>query len=127
MSRSEPSRDVSDAAAGGVDAVEVFERERPRLVGLAYRLLGSLADAEDVVQDAWIRWNRVDHSSIERPAAWLTTTVSRLGLDRLRSRRRAQTAYVGPWLPEPLVRPMTDAGTAPPQPIRRRTQSSPTR
>jgi RNA polymerase sigma-70 factor (ECF subfamily) len=113
MSRSEPSRDVSDAAAGGVDAVEVFERERPRLVGLAYRLLGSLADAEDVVQDAWIRWNRVDHSSIERPAAWLTTTVSRLGLDRLRSRRRAQTAYVGPWLPEPLVRPMTDAGTAP--------------
>jgi RNA polymerase sigma-70 factor (ECF subfamily) len=89
----------------------VFERERPRLVGLGYRLLGSLTDAEDVVQEAWIRWSRVELTSIERPAAWLTTTVSRLGLDRLRARRRAQVEYVGPWLPEPLVRPMFDAGS----------------
>ena len=84
----------------------VFERERPRLVGLGYRLLGSLTDAEDVVQEAWIRWSRVELESIERPAAWLTTVVSRLGLDRLRARRRAQVEYVGPWLPEPLLRPV---------------------
>ncbi len=88
----------------------VFEAERPKLLGLAYRLLGSLGDAEDVVQDAWFRWARVDeatYSTIERPGAWLTTTVSRLGLDRLRTRRREQIDYVGPWLPEPLVRPMS--------------------
>lgn len=90
----------------------VFERERPRLVGLGYRLLGSLTDAEDVVQEAWIRWSRVELASIERPAAWLTTIVSRLGLDRLRARRRAQVEYVGPWLPEPLVRPMFEADSA---------------
>ncbi len=97
--------------------VVVFERERPRLVGLGYRLLGSLTDAEDVVQEAWIRWSGVDIGSIERPAAWLTTVVSRLGLDRLRARRRAQIDYVGPWLPEPLLRPVLTgdrAGTADP-------------
>lgn len=91
------------------ERLEVFEAERPKLLGLAYRLLGSLTDAEDVVQDAWLRWNRVDdrtYSTIERPGAWLTTTVSRLGLDRLRTRRRERVEYVGPWLPEPLVRPM---------------------
>jgi RNA polymerase sigma-70 factor (ECF subfamily) len=118
MSSSDPSRDA-DPATDGVDPVGLFERERPRLVGLAYRLLGSLADAEDVVQDAWIRWSRVDHTTIERPAAWLTTTVSRLGLDRLRARRRAQAAYVGPWLPEPLVRPMADDGTTMSRPAMR--------
>jgi RNA polymerase sigma-70 factor, ECF subfamily len=87
-------------------ATAVFAAERPRLVGLAYLLLGSVADADDIVQEAWIRWARADHDSIERPAAWLTTVVSRLGLDRLRSRRRERVDYVGPWLPEPLVRPM---------------------
>jgi RNA polymerase sigma-70 factor (ECF subfamily) len=85
---------------------QLFTAERPRLVGLAYRLLGSLADADDVVQEAWIRWSTADHDTIERPAAWLTTVVSRLGLDRLRSRRRERVDYVGPWLPEPLVRPL---------------------
>jgi len=83
---------------------DVFERERPRLTGLAYRLLGSLTDAEDVIQDSWLRWQRVDRSTIERPEAWLTTVVSRLGLDRLRVRQRERDRYVGPWLPEPLVR-----------------------
>lgn len=85
------------------DPVAVFESERPRITGLAYRLLGSLADAEDVVQEAWIKWADADHDGIERPAAWLTTVTSRLGLDRLRSRRRERIEYVGPWLPEPLV------------------------
>lgn len=84
-------------------ADEFFRVERPRLVGLAYRLLGTVTDAEDVVQEAWVRWNRVDHTDLHSPAAWLTTVVSRLGIDRLRARRRAQADYVGPWLPEPLV------------------------
>jgi RNA polymerase sigma-70 factor, ECF subfamily len=91
------------------EASAAFAAERPRLVGLAYRLLGSLADAEDVVQDAWMRWQRADHSVIERPGAWLTTAVSRLGLDVLRRRQRERIEYVGPWLPEPLVaRPDAD-------------------
>ena len=81
----------------------MFAGERPRLIGLAYRLLGSLADAEDVVQEAWVRWDRADHASLDSPQAWLTTVVSRLGIDRLRARQRAQVDYVGPWLPEPLV------------------------
>ncbi|MFN6120226.1 MAG: RNA polymerase sigma factor SigJ [Actinomycetes bacterium] len=91
-----------------------FDAERARLTGLAYRLLGSLSDAEDVVQEAWIRWSRTDVDVVERPAAWLTTTVSRLGLDRLRARRRERTDYVGPWLPEPFVQPLgtTAQGTA---------------
>ena len=88
-----------------VDAADtaVFTSERPRLVGLAYRLLGSVTDAEDVVQEAWFRWAGADRSTIERPAAWLTTVVSRIGLDRLRAAKRSRTDYVGPWLPEPLV------------------------
>ncbi|GIU86471.1 MAG: RNA polymerase sigma factor SigJ [Acidimicrobiia bacterium] len=99
------------------DAVAVFERERPRLTGLAYRLLGSLTDAEDVVQEAWVRWQRADRSAVERPEAWLTTVVSRLGLDRLKARRRDRAVYVGPWLPEPLVAPAgAPHGSVPPGP-----------
>jgi RNA polymerase sigma-70 factor (ECF subfamily) len=90
-------------SASDETAVGLFAAERPRLVGLAYRLLGSLSDAEDVVQEAWVRWDRADRDSLESPQAWLTTVVSRLGIDRLRARRRDQSEYVGPWLPEPLV------------------------
>jgi RNA polymerase sigma-70 factor (ECF subfamily) len=82
--------------------VEVFGDERPRLLGLAYRMLGTRADAEDVVQDAWLRWQRADRAGIDRPAAWLTTVVSRLALDLLRARQRDRADYVGPWLPEPV-------------------------
>lgn len=85
---------------------EVFERERARLTGLAYRLLGSLADAEDVVQDAWFKWTAADRGSIHNPAAWLTTVVSRQGLSRLRQRKRERVDYVGPWLPDPVVQPI---------------------
>jgi RNA polymerase sigma-70 factor, ECF subfamily len=95
-----------------MDDVATFERERPRLVGLAYRLLGSIADAEDVVQEAWVRWQRVDPSTVERPAAWLTTVTSRIGLDRLRARHRERVDYVGPWLPEPIVAPVDDSDPA---------------
>src|SRR3954466_14877106 len=91
----------------------VFEAERARLTGLAYRLLGSVSDAEDIVQDGWLRWQAADRSSIESPPAWLTTVVSRLGIDRLRARRREQERYVGPWLPEPLLGPrLADGGRA---------------
>ncbi len=84
---------------GGLD---VFEGQRPRLTGLAYRITGSLADAEDVVQEAWIRWAARDAASVDNPAGWLTTVTSRLALDRLRAQRRRREVYVGPWLPDPV-------------------------
>jgi RNA polymerase sigma-70 factor (ECF subfamily) len=93
--------------ADRADATDVFEAERARLTGLAYRLLGSLADAEDVVQDAWFRWIAADRATIVNAPAWLTTVVSRVGLDRLRQRKRERVDYVGPWLPDPVVRPMS--------------------
>ena len=79
---------------------DTFEAERARLVGLAYRITGSRAEAEDVVQDAWLRWQGADRGSVDRPAAWLTTVTSRLALDRLKSARHLRETYVGPWLPE---------------------------
>jgi RNA polymerase sigma-70 factor (ECF subfamily) len=91
---------VSDAAA--------FEAQRPRLTRLAYRMLGSLADAEDAVQDAWLRWTRVDSDEVQDPAAWLTRATTRLCLDRLRAARVAREAYKGPWLPEPLIEDPVD-------------------
>jgi RNA polymerase sigma-70 factor (ECF subfamily) len=77
-----------------------FSRVRARLLGVAYRITGSRADAEDVVQDAWLRWQRTERSTIERPEAWLTTVTSRIALDRLKSAQRTREEYVGPWLPE---------------------------
>ncbi|MFC6839033.1 RNA polymerase sigma-70 factor [Xanthomonas theicola] len=79
-----------------------FESQRPRLFGLAYRLLGSRSDAEEVVQDAWLRWQAGDRAAIRDPQAWLATVATRLGLDRLRAARSARVHYTGPWLPEPL-------------------------
>lgn len=102
---------TSDPNVVGAADTAVFEAERARLTGIAYRLLGSVGDAEDVVQEAWLRWARTDRTAIERPAAWLTTVVGRLGLDRLRARRRDRTDYVGPWLPEPLVDRVGDPAT----------------
>ncbi len=79
-----------------------FQTHRPRLMALAYRLLGSRSDAEDVVQDAWLRWSGTDPAAVRDPEAWLVTTTTRLGLDRLRAARRERVHYVGPWLAEPL-------------------------
>ncbi len=79
-----------------------FQTHRPRLIALAYRLLGSRSDAEDVVQDAWLRWSGADPAAVRDPEAWLVTTTTRLGLDRLRAARRERVHYVGPWLAEPL-------------------------
>ncbi len=78
-----------------------FEAERPRLVRLAYRMTGSLAEAEDLVQDAWLRWSRAE--GVDAPAAWLTRVVTRLCLDHLKSARVRRESYVGAWLPEPLL------------------------
>ncbi|GAA4787718.1 RNA polymerase sigma factor SigJ [Actinomycetospora chlora] len=90
---------------------DVFLAERPRLFGLAYRLLGSAHDAEDVLQDAWLRW--ADHAAgVDTPAAWLTTVVTRLCLDRLDSARVRRETYVGPWLPEPILTTDPAAGPA---------------
>lgn len=80
---------------------ELFRREGGRLFGLAYRMLGSVTEAEDVVQDAFLRWSSADRSDVVEPGAWLTTAATRLCLDRLKAARRRET-YVGTWLPEPL-------------------------
>jgi len=82
---------------------QTFEAHRPRLLALAYRMLGSRADAEDAVQDAWLRWRQADPDQIRDATGWLVTTVTRIGIDRLRLAQVARTDYVGPWLPEPLV------------------------
>lgn len=84
-------------------AETAFQLHRPRLMALAYRLLGSRADAEDVVQDAWLRWSGADPASVRDAEAWLVTTTTRLGLDRLRAAKRERAHYVGPWLAEPLA------------------------
>ena len=84
-------------------AAERFERARPRLLRLAYSELGDFGEAEDVVQDAWLRLERADAEVIENLDGWLTTVVARLALDLLRSARTRREAYVGPWLPEPLI------------------------
>jgi RNA polymerase sigma-70 factor, ECF subfamily len=85
------------------DRTAIFQQHRPRLYGLAYRMLGSRADAEDVLQEAYLRWHRADTEGVQTPEAWLVTTVSRLGIDRLRAARAEREAYTGPWLPEPLL------------------------
>lgn len=83
--------------------VERFEANRSRLVSLAYRLLGSAADAEDAVQDTFLRWHGADHRHIEVPEAWLTKVVTNVSLDRLRSARNRRERAAGDWLPEPLL------------------------
>ncbi|MFT4015175.1 MAG: sigma-70 family RNA polymerase sigma factor [Paracoccus sp. (in: a-proteobacteria)] len=83
----------------------VFADLRPRLVRLAYRMLGSVADAEDVVQDAWLRWLATDRDTVRQPAALLRTIVTRLCLNELQSARRRRETYIGPWLPEPILSP----------------------
>ncbi|KUI02965.1 RNA polymerase subunit sigma [Mycolicibacterium acapulense] len=86
--------------------VDEFEELRPHLLSVAYRLTGTMADAEDIVQDAWLRWSAAQPESIRDLRAWLTTVVSRLGLDRLRSAAHRRETYVGEWLPEPVVTPL---------------------
>ena len=81
---------------------DAFEAQRPRLIRLAYRMLGSVAEAEDAVQDAWLRWTRAGED-VADPAAWLVRVTSRLCIDRMRAAKTRRDAYRGPWLPEPLI------------------------
>jgi RNA polymerase sigma-70 factor (ECF subfamily) len=86
-----------------MDRAAVFAKQRSRLYGIAYRMLGSRADAEDMLQEAYLRWHQADAERVHTPEAWLVTTLTRLCIDRLRAVRAERDAYVGPWLPEPLV------------------------
>jgi RNA polymerase sigma-70 factor (ECF subfamily) len=82
--------------------LDTFQAARPRLFGIAYRMLGSATEAEDLVQDAWLRWQGTDRDAVREPAAFLATTVTRLALTALDSARARREVYVGPWLPEPV-------------------------
>ncbi|MFF9127419.1 RNA polymerase sigma-70 factor [Streptomyces sp. NPDC014889] len=82
---------------------EVFEEHRPVLMGVAYRMLGRVADAEDVLQEAWLRWSAADRSAVREPRGYLVRVTTRLAIDRLRRIKASGESYVGPWLPEPLV------------------------
>lgn len=83
--------------------VRTFEAARPRLQAIAYRMLGTVADAEDAVQDTYVRWSGADHGGVCEPAAWLTRVLTNVCLNRLTSARARREEYVGPWLPEPVV------------------------
>jgi RNA polymerase sigma-70 factor, ECF subfamily len=85
------------------DHARIFQQHTTRLSGIAYRMLGSRADAEDVLQEAYLRWHQADIEAVQRPEAWLVTTVTRLCIDRLRALHVEREAYIGPWLPEPVM------------------------
>jgi RNA polymerase sigma-70 factor, ECF subfamily len=93
---------------GSEDAAVSFEPLRPKLTRVAYRMLGSVADAEDMVQEAFVRWMRADRSDVREPEAFLRRTVTRLCLDQLKSARRTRETYIGPWLPDPVVEEEAD-------------------
>jgi RNA polymerase sigma factor (sigma-70 family) len=86
-----------------LDAAGVFDEHRGLLVSVAYRILGSVSDAEDAVQEAWLRWSNVDHSAVDDPRAFLVRVTTRLAIDRLRRAKARRESYVGPWLPEPIL------------------------
>jgi RNA polymerase sigma-70 factor (TIGR02957 family) len=88
---------------------EAFEANRELLFAVAYRMLGTVADAEDAVQDAWLRWSAAPRPDVAQPRAYLVTTVTHIALNRLQSARARREAYVGPWLPEPLLTVTQDA------------------
>jgi RNA polymerase sigma-70 factor (ECF subfamily) len=96
-----------------MDRPPVFEQHRSRLFGIAYRMLGSRADADDVLQEAYLRWHRASIEEIRSPEAWLVTATTRLCIDRLRLAREAREVYVGPWLPEPIVSDVSPPADAP--------------
>ena len=85
------------------DAAEAFEEHRGLLFSVAYRMLGAVSDAEDVVQDAWLRWSAADRAQVAEPRAYLVRVVTNTAIDRLRSARSRRESYVGPWLPEPVL------------------------
>jgi len=97
-------------------ALDAFDRHRRLLFGVAYQMLGSVADAEDAVQDTWLRWSAADRSDVADARAYLVQITTRLALDRLGSARARRESYVGPWLPEPLLTGGSPVGSGPPAP-----------
>lgn len=87
------------------EATRIFEAQRPRLLRLAYRMLSSVSEAQDVVQDAWLRWQRVDLSEVQNASSFLSRIVTRLCLDAMKSARVRRETYIGSWLPDPLPEP----------------------
>ncbi|WP_346776749.1 RNA polymerase sigma factor SigJ [Streptomyces sp. HNM0574] len=100
MSDQDPEHNTPYGTADA--AAEVFEEHRSVLTGVAYRMLGRVADAEDVVQEAWLRWSGADREGVRSPRAFLVRVTTRLAIDRLRQEQSRRESYVGPWLPEPL-------------------------
>ena len=98
------------------DATLTFKRLRPRLQGIAYRMLGSIAEAEEVVQDVWLRWHDAARDTLDNPDGWLVTVTTRLAIDRYRAVKVQREHYVGQWLPEPLL---TDSPSSPEQILER--------
>src|SRR5437773_11546570 len=98
------------------DATDTFNRLRPRLHGIAYRMLGSTAEAEEVVQDAWLRWHEAAPAEFDSAEAWLVTVTTRISIDRLRAAKVQREHYVGTWLPEPLL---SDSPVSPEQMLER--------
>ncbi|MFE7120088.1 RNA polymerase sigma-70 factor [Streptomyces sp. NPDC057654] len=94
--------------------LDTFEAHRPVLAGVAYRMLGRVADAEDVVQDAWLRWSAADRGEVREPRAFLVRITTRLAIDRLRQVQSRREAYVGPWLPEPIATSYLDSAATVP-------------
>jgi DNA-directed RNA polymerase specialized sigma24 family protein len=91
------------AVAGDLDeAASIFTGVRPRLFGIAYRMLGSVSQAEDLVQDVWLRWQTTDRSAVNNSGAFLATTMTRPAINELQSARVRRETYIGPWLPEPV-------------------------
>jgi RNA polymerase sigma-70 factor (TIGR02957 family) len=98
------------------DATLTFDSHRRRLQGIAYRMLGTVAEAEEVVQDAWLRWHEADKAGFDSAEAWLVTVVTRLSIDRLRAAKVQREHYIGAWMPEPTL---TDAPATPEQLLER--------
>jgi RNA polymerase sigma-70 factor, ECF subfamily len=97
------THDAAPRAGADVAGVDDFAAARPRLMALGYRMLGSMGDAEDAVQETYIRWHGADRAAIRTPAAWLTTACTRICIDRLRKAKVEREAYIGTWLPEPVA------------------------
>lgn len=97
-----PSNEEGQMEPHLTDALAAFQAARPRLFGVAYRMLGSAAEADDVLQDAWMKWQHTDRSVVEDPLAFLITMTTRLSINELQSARVRRESYIGPWLPEPV-------------------------
>jgi RNA polymerase sigma-70 factor (ECF subfamily) len=101
--------EFSSGLGSDLGAAAEFNRFRPRLVRIAYRMLGSIAEAEDMVQEAWLRWHQSERTAVRDPKAYLARIVARLCLDHLKSARVRRESYIGPWLPDPVIEPEVEA------------------